>query len=178
MILTKLQTLLPITQLATITRSILYGEKLNFKYLRKLPTIKFIRGGCSNSEPASSYNYDQTKNFFISQYLTYVSENKVTLTRSVSTSVYGWIDKIIVNWSIYRILLANYRFSIRKAMQMPYSDIMPIVTNDFVVLLLNIQPVTYEDCKYYREYTELFVVKLTRLFIRGNTTWQNKLGSN
>ena len=55
-------------------------------------------------------------------------------------------------------------------MQMPFSDIMPVVTNDIVVLLLNIQPVTYEDCKYYREYTELFIVKLTRLFIRGNTT--------
>jgi hypothetical protein len=42
----------------------------------------------------------------------------------------------------------------------PYQKILPIVSSDFFYIVNKIQPITVEDCLYYRDYTNILIHKV------------------
>lgn len=53
-----------------------------------------------------------------------------------------------------------HKKSLKKFLKYPYFKVIPLLSNDFFIVLDSTQPITVEDCLYYRDYTSLFIHKV------------------
>lgn len=137
-------------------------EKKGGKWGIQLPHVVFIENN-KNSKIIKYYNQDQTKDFLVNAI--YYWNNYLSFPL-LGKNIYDWVDMLGVDWKIQKILVFRFRSIMKLMLKFPYNKVIPLVSSDFFYILNKIQPITLEDCLYYRDYTTIFIQKiLTYLYL-------------
>lgn len=128
----------------------------NFKNLKNFFLIKFIVGPKKN-KTIGRYNYEQSIDFLIDLVFYWFCSNNVIF---FSKNIYKWLDFVKVRWKEQKLLILLHRNGLKSCNAYPYSNIVPEVFYDFFIILDKTQPITIEDCLYFRDYTKFFLHKL------------------
>lgn len=113
---------------------------------------------------SSSYNYDQTKDFLIQTRFHWFTNQFASAIDIYCENTYTWLDAFTLNWKEQKAILVGYRSVLRKLLQFPYTRVVPLLSTDILIILNSVQPITYLDCIYYRDYTDFFIKKTLRVF--------------
>jgi len=126
-------------------------------YLKNLGFIEFIPN-FKKSNLIDLFNKDQTKDFFID--LLFIWSNKLK-KQIFFKNLHKWFNHVVVSWKQQKLTIVRFRDSIRSIMLLPYRTSLARISHDFFLIINKIQPITVEDCFYFREYSSYFFHKLT-----------------